>query len=202
MLEILIHGLLLGFGLILPLGVQNMFVFNQGANQPSYVRALPAIITASVCDTILISVAVLGVSLAVLTFSWLQTVLYGFGFFFLMYMGWVIWKSKPDEYATQRQSEPKKQILFAASVSLMNPHAIMDTIGVIGINSINYSGAEKWMFMLSVILVSWIWFFGLAFVGRQVVKLDPRGNFTAKLNKISATIIWGLAIYMGLSLWR
>jgi len=202
MLEILLHGLLLGFGLILPLGVQNLFVFNQGANQPSYFRALPAIITASICDTILISIAVLGVSFVVLTFSWLKAVLYGFGFFFLIYMGWVTWKSETNERTSQRQSEPKKQILFAASVSLMNPHAIMDTVGVIGINSLNYSGAEKWMFTISIILVSWIWFFGLAFAGRQVVKLDSRGKFITKINKVSAMIIWGLAFYMGLSLWR
>ncbi len=37
----------------------------------------------------------------------------------------------------------KKQILFAASVSLLNPHAILDTIGVIGTNSIQYIGSEK-----------------------------------------------------------
>ncbi|MCR2807994.1 LysE/ArgO family amino acid transporter [Paenibacillus soyae] len=202
MLEILFHGLLLGFGLILPLGVQNLFVFNQGANQPSYFRALPAIITASICDTILISIAVLGVSVVVFTFSWLKAVLYGFGFVFLIYMGWAIWRSEPNESASQRQSEPKKQILFAASVSLLNPHAIMDTIGVIGINSLNYSGAEKWMFTISIILVSWIWFFGLAFVGRQVVKLDSRGKFITQINKVSAIIIWGMAIYMGLSLFR
>ncbi len=202
MLEIVLQGILLGFGLILPLGVQNLFVFNQGATQPSYLRALPAVITASVCDTILISTAVLGLSLVVLTFSWLKAVLYGFGFFFLIYMGWVIWRSEPIESTMQRRSEPKKQILFAASVSLMNPHAILDTIGVIGINSLNYSGAEKWVFTVSIILVSWIWFFGLAFAGRQAVKFDSRGKFISLLNKASAIIIWGLAIYMGLSLWR
>ncbi|RKP58256.1 amino acid transporter [Cohnella endophytica] len=202
MLEIVLHGLLLGFGLILPLGVQNLFVFNQGANQPSFIRALPAILTASICDTILIFTAVIGVSFVVLSFSWLQTALYGFGFLFLMYMGWVIWKSEPHGGASQRKSEPKQQILIAASVSLLNPHAIMDTIGVIGINSLNYSGSEKWIFTLSIILVSWIWFFGLAFVGRQVVKLDSRGKFISKLNKVSAIMIWGLAFYMGLSLWH
>ena len=31
--NLLIHGLLLALGLILPLGAQNVFVFNQGANK-------------------------------------------------------------------------------------------------------------------------------------------------------------------------
>ncbi len=31
MSEAIIHGIILAFGLIIPLGVQNVFVFNQGA---------------------------------------------------------------------------------------------------------------------------------------------------------------------------
>ncbi|AKP77163.1 arginine exporter protein [Priestia megaterium Q3] len=33
MFTVVIHALLLAFGLILPLGVQNVFVFNQGAER-------------------------------------------------------------------------------------------------------------------------------------------------------------------------
>ena len=53
-------------------------------------------------------------------------------------MGFVIWRSNPSNDIKQRKQHAiKKQILFAASVSLLNPHAILDTIGVIGTNSIN-----------------------------------------------------------------
>ncbi|WP_029192279.1 LysE/ArgO family amino acid transporter [Paenibacillus harenae] len=198
MLDIIVHGLILGFGLILPVGVQNMFVFNQGANQPSYLRALPVVLTASVCDTLLILAAVLGVSVAVLAFSWLQVLLYGFGFFFLLYMGWSLWRSKPGSDASQRVKEPRKQILFAATVSLLNPHAIMDTIGVIGINSLNYAGGERWLFTISVMLVSWLWFFGLAFAGFRIGRRDAHGRFISRLNKVSACMIWGMAAYMAI----
>lgn len=60
MLGAAIHGFLLAFGLILPLGVQNVFVFNQGAAGRKLRRALPAVLTAAVGDTILIMLAVLG----------------------------------------------------------------------------------------------------------------------------------------------
>lgn len=36
MLAALLHGIALAFGLILPLGAQNVFVFNQGASQPQF----------------------------------------------------------------------------------------------------------------------------------------------------------------------
>jgi L-lysine exporter family protein LysE/ArgO len=39
-----IHGFVLALGLILPLGVQNVFIFNQGAVQPRFYKALPAIL--------------------------------------------------------------------------------------------------------------------------------------------------------------
>ncbi|RZH87840.1 amino acid transporter, partial [Staphylococcus aureus] len=41
-----LHGILLALGLILPLGAQNVFVFNQGANQKKMINALPVVITA------------------------------------------------------------------------------------------------------------------------------------------------------------
>jgi L-lysine exporter family protein LysE/ArgO len=202
-IEAFIHGFVLAFGLIIPLGVQNVFVFNQGAAQPSLIRALPVVITAAVCDTLLILLAVLGVSLAVLTFVWIKTLLFAVGFFFLLYMGWVTWKSKPaaDSGGEQPQSfTAKRQILFAASVSLLNPHAILDTIGVIGTSSLTYSGDEKWAFTLACILVSCLWFFALAVAGRMAKRLDRSGKWIRRVNYLSALIIWAVAFYMGAKL--
>jgi L-lysine exporter family protein LysE/ArgO len=46
-------------------------------------------------------------------------------------MGYVTWESKPNNQSSSAKIlSAKKQIVFAASVSLLNPHAIMDTIGV------------------------------------------------------------------------
>ncbi|WP_368906963.1 LysE/ArgO family amino acid transporter [Bacillus wiedmannii] len=197
MSEAIIHGIILAFGLIIPLGVQNVFVFNQGASQPNILRAAPVVLTASICDTLLILIAVQGVSLVLLTFSWLTNTLYIIGFFFLLYMGFVIWRSNPSNDIKQENSMPlKKQILFAASVSLLNPHAILDTIGVIGTNSIQYIGSEKWAFTLATIIVSWIWFISLALAGKFLKRMDSTGKTIVLLNKFSGLIIWGVALYM------
>ena len=134
MLEAFIHGVVLAFGLILPLGVQNVFIFNQGAVHKKFIRAFPAIITASVCDTLLILLAVAGVSIIILSFSWLRTFLFLVGFLFLVYMGWLMWRDASEVSLNEVSNSftAKRQVLFAASVSLLNPHAILDTIGVIG----------------------------------------------------------------------
>ncbi|MFD0049712.1 LysE/ArgO family amino acid transporter [Actinomycetes bacterium NPDC127524] len=198
MLAAAIHSFILSFGLILPLGVQNIFVFNQGAIQPRFSKALPAIFTAAICDTLLISMSILGVSVMVFEYTPIKLALYSGGIFFLIFMGFVTWKSK----SKQADSVPdvkfsaKKQITFALSVSLLNPHALLDTAGVIGTSSLHYDGASKLVFGFTSILVSWLWFSGLGIAGRLTGKMDPSGNFLNLLNKASALVMWTTAIYL------
>lgn len=189
MLQPLIHGLLLALGLILPLGAQNVFVFNQGANQKKISKALPVIITAGLCDTFFIVIAILGVSLILISMPTLQLFIYIIGFLFLMYMAWSLWTEKPSNIEEIEPMPAKKQILFALSVSLLNPHAIMDTVGVIGTSASVYDGYDKVVFSLATISVSWIWFVFLAILGRITGKIDKSGKYIVILNKVSSVIV-------------
>lgn len=195
MLVAVINGLLLSMSLILPLGIQNLFVFQQGASGSTYLRALPVIITAGLCDTILISIAVTGVSVIAFSNHWVKVMIMIIGILFLMYMGWQTWRSNATVHSDQRRDLTlKKQISFAASVSLLNPHAILDTIGVIGTSSLHYSGYDRLFFAIASIAVSWIWFFGLALAGRLFGRIDPSGRLMLYFNKISAVLMWLIAI--------
>jgi L-lysine exporter family protein LysE/ArgO len=201
MIEIILHATLLAFGLIMPLGAQNVFVFQQGAIQSTFWRVLPVIIVASICDTILITLAVTGVSVLVLANEWFELILISIGVLFLFFMGWLTWKSEVKKVDSELVALPiKKQIIFTASISILNPHAILDTIGVIGTSSLQYSGMEKFIFSITCITVSWIWFGLLAFLGRQVGRLDNSGKLMVILNRVSALIMWGLAIYLAINL--
>nr|WP_040952851.1 LysE/ArgO family amino acid transporter [Gorillibacterium massiliense] len=193
---VILHAVLLAFGLIMPLGVQNIFIFQQGASHGTLRRAVPAVVTAAFCDTLLIVLAVSGVSVLILANVWFKTILLAVGVVFLLYMGWATWSSKPRAFEEQMAYSLKKQITFAASVSLMNPHAIMDTIGVIGTSSIAYSGYERLAFTLSCIAVSWSWFTFLALIGRMVGRLDSSVRIMTVLNKCSAVIIWAVAVML------
>lgn len=195
-MEPLLHGIILAFGLILPLGVQNIFVFTQGATQPNMMRAFPAAITAAICDTILITLAILGLSMIVLQYEWIRLVLLLGGILFLMYMGGVIWRSDAPSIEGKGGMPIKKQILFALSVSLLNPHALLDTIGVIGTNAVKYSGQQLWLFMLACILVSWLWFTGLMMTGASLKKMHISDKVLLAFNKLSALFIWGTALYL------
>jgi len=197
-----IHGFILALGLILPLGVQNMFVFNQSAIQPRFSKALPAIITAALCDTLLIALAILGVSVIVLEYEWLRILLYILGIAFLGYTGMVLWRSKPAQHkqAAAQSFRPAKQVAFALSVSLLNPHAVIDTVGVVGTSSLQYTGVEKVAFAIVCIGVSWLWFLGLGIAGRTVGRLDQSGRLMPLVNRLSALIMWGTGAYLGYGL--
>jgi len=196
--NVIIHAVFLAFGLILPLGVQNIFVFQQGAYNRSFLRALPVVITAACCDTLLIVLAVSGVSVLVLGNAWLTTGLMLVGAAFLLYMGAMTWKSKPQPVReTGARVSVRKQILFAVSVSLLNPHAILDTIGVIGTSSLSYAGEERIAFTAACVAVSWLWFAFLALMGKWVGSLDSADSrLMTIINRCSAVLIWGVALLL------
>ncbi len=207
-MEAILHGFVLALGLILPLGVQNVFVFNQGAAQPRLSGALPAVLAAALCDTLLISLAVFGVSAVVLKLEALRFGLMLAGILFLAYMGFSLWRTKPADSlpidadgssgspAGVRALTPSRQILFALSVSLLNPHALLDTVGVIGTSALAYEGSAQIRFAAACIGVSWLWFAALATAGSVLRRFDGGGRLTALFNKASALFVWGTALYL------
>ncbi|MFZ5825237.1 MAG: LysE/ArgO family amino acid transporter [Bacillota bacterium] len=189
-----LHGFVLAFGLILPLGAQNTFVMTQGALHRRWAGALPAVLTAAVSDTLLITAAVSGLSLVILTIPWFKVALSWIGVLFLTYMGWATWRSQPEaERAVGERWPARRQIAFGASVSLLNPHAILDTVAVIGTNSLAYAGAPRLAFTLTTIAVSWLWFFGLATAGYLLGLAASGVRLQRRLNQASAVIMWAVA---------
>lgn len=192
-----LHGFCLALGLIVPLGVQNLFVFQQGIVQPKFSAAMPAVITAALCDMLLIILAVNGVSVFLVKFMLIKNILVFIGAIFLFYMGYLNWNSssinKKDDHGCLPAS---KQIFFATSVSLFNPYAFLDILGVIGTSSIYYKDEEKIIFTVACIMVSWIWFFGLAFAGRKVGAMKELTKTIKLINKISSLFIWGTGIFL------
>lgn len=80
-----VTGAMLVFSLILPLGVQNLFIFSQGANHRRLTGALPAVVTASLADTALIVTAVSGASLLLVNEPGWQRALALAGVLFLLF---------------------------------------------------------------------------------------------------------------------
>lgn len=190
----------MAFGLIIPLGVQNVFIFNQGMYHGKWRKALPAAVTASICDNLLILIAVLGVSVIVLKILWFKYLLGGAGVIFLLYMGYITWKNEPAAFSESDEKNEwplKKQVLFTATVSLLNPHAIIDTVGVIGTSSLAYpEPAVRMAFTASTMFISWCWFFFLMTTGHFLGRMDNITRIQRVVNKLSALIMWASSYLM------
>jgi L-lysine exporter family protein LysE/ArgO len=198
-----LHGFILAFGVIIPLGSQNFFILWHGAVRQRFREVLPVVVTAGICDTLLILLAVLGVSVIVLSFAWMKTTLIIAGFIFLIYMGIATWRSKAPT-PSSKAVEPislAKTISFTVMISLLNPHAILDTIGIVGVSSLSYQGYAKFAFTAACMMVSWTWFFSLAILGRFVGMKDKSGVLLKSFNKISAVVMWAAAIYLVYSMY-
>ena len=197
-MQAFVHGMVLALGLILPLGIQNLFIFTQGVTQTRFLRILPVVFTAGLCDTFLILLAVQGVSVFIVSFAGAKMFFSGIGIVFLSYMGWLTWNTKVVDSREQDEKvfTIKQQIVFTMTVSLLNPHAVLDTIGVIGTSSSNYMGHEKVWFTMACILISWGWFLLLAITGWRVGKEKGFTQLSGTVNKISAICMWLSALYM------
>jgi L-lysine exporter family protein LysE/ArgO len=195
------HGVVLAVGLIVALGPQNVFVFQQGATQSRFRRALPTVVTAGLSDTLLVSLSVFGVSVAVLRYPGVQRALFGAGALFLLYVGWSVYRSPTLSVDGGEALSAREQVGFTASVSLLNPHAILDTVGVIGTSALGYAGEERWLFAGGVVAVSWCWFAGLAASGHALGRSRSAAAEAAlaRLDAVSALVIWAVAAYMA---WR
>ncbi|MFW5999841.1 MAG: LysE/ArgO family amino acid transporter [Halorubrum sp.] len=93
----------------------------------------------------------------------------------------------------------REQVGFTASLSLLNPHAVLDTVGVIGTNALAYAAPSRWAFTAACLVVSWGWFLGLAAGGRLLGDAIATEGRLRYLNAISAGVVWAVALFMA---WR
>ena len=125
-------GLALGLALIVPIGAQNVFVFGQGVSL-GMPRALWAVVGAAVCDTILIVLGAAGTSALLNTVPGLRPAMLVAGALFLTYLGVKSLRAKPTDLDDETGVWSRGQVLRRTmAVSLLNPHAILDTVGVLG----------------------------------------------------------------------
>lgn len=204
MAQAFLHGLVLSLALILPLGPQNTFVLTQGTRSQKLREAAPVILTAAFSDTFLIMLAVAGVSLLVLAVPWLHTLMGLFGVLYILYMGtesWITSSRHSIETPGLAQMSRGRKIWYSLSVSLLNPHALIDTVGVIGAASVAYPHwHQKLAFGLGAVLVSWVWFFLLAIVGHAMGRVDQGGRVGFWIQRVSALLMWMIGLRLAFQL--
>jgi len=198
-------GLLLGLGLIMPIGPQNVFVVSQGL-AVGLPRALWAVLAAGCCDTLLIVAGVAGVSGLIATVPGVRPALLVFGAVFLTYLGVRSIRTAGGHLTVGPPGGPgaaagsvRQVVGRTVSVSLLNPHAILDMVGVIGAAVIAQPVDSRATFAAGTLSASWIWFLILAVGAAQARRLlTPRA--IAWFDRLSGAIMLVFAGYFALEL--
>lgn len=167
-MSVLKAGLMLGFGLIISMGPQNIFLIRQGLKKEyAYVSAL----VCSLCDMILILLSTLSIGKLIFIYPTAKKIMILIGVLFLVVYGAKsiysgIKQFKNTSPVHLNNSSPSisllKLLMTAISFSLLNPQAIVDTMIMIGGVVNQYPQEDQLMFVIGVIAASFLWFTGLA----------------------------------------
>lgn len=189
------QGFALGAGLIVAIGAQNVFVLTQGArrHRPWLVAGVCA-----GCDALLIALGVGGVGGLAARTPWLVTVLTLCGAAFLLAYGLRALKSavRGESLGLDEDSPPppvRAILLTALGVSLLNPHALLDTVVLIGGLSSRLDAGGRLSFGLGAGLASLCWFYSLSLGGRALAPVLRRPGAWRVLDGLVCLVMWGLA---------
>ena len=189
-----LQGLLLGFSLIVAIGAQNLFVFNQGLIG-KYVMIV--CLFCSLSDALLILIGYSGLYLIIENNVILQNFIILIGFLWLL--GYGVLKIREGLYFDQESNldiqishtnnrNLYKTILAISGITWLNPHVYLDTVFLIGSISNSVQSEKQFSFLLGTISSSFLFFFFLGYMGFKIGPLIKSPNLWKKIN-ISLGII-------------
>ena len=186
----------MGGGLIIAIGSQNAFVLRQGLKHDRH------FIIASVCflsDAFLILVGGLGVGTIIASTPWFGNVAAIGGAIFLgIYGGLAFRRALHKETLSVKDDSTnsitvKSAIFTALGFSLLNPHAFLDTVVLLGGISGQHDWPDRSWFIGGAITASFLWFYALAYGAEKLAPLFNKPLTWRVLDGIIAVIMWWIA---------
>ena len=183
-----LQGLLLGFSLIIAIGAQNLFVFNQGLIG-KYVMIV--CLFCSLSDALLILIGYSGLYLIIENNVILQNFIILIGFLWLL--GYGVLKIREGMSFDQESNidiqishtnnrNLYKTILAISGITWLNPHVYLDTVFLIGSISNSVQSEKQFSFLLGTISSSFLFFFFLGYMGFKIGPLIKSPNLWKKIN--------------------
>jgi L-lysine exporter family protein LysE/ArgO len=205
---VLVKGFLLGAGLIIVLGPQNLFLLQQGLRR-RHLFLTPLLCT--LCDLVLITLGVGGVGAAIAGDERLLTAITLGGAAFLLGYGVrslrSVWYTQPATIPEPTAITPlslKGTILATLSFSLLNPSAYLDTVLMIGTAGSQFPIDERVVFGAGALLASALWFFSLTYGASRLGPLLHRPAAWRMFDLVNGCLMVGIAgsLCVTHSVWR
>ncbi len=189
-----IAGLLLGLGLIIAIGAQNVFVLQQGLRR-SHVFAV--CLTCALSDALLITIGVGGFQLVASQADWIEPVLTLGGALFLFAYGAIsarraIWPHASVKVGTGEKQPLPAVLATCLALTFLNPHVYLDTVVLMGAVSTQYE--PRLAFGLGAVAASFVWFFALGYGAGRISHWFESPRTWRILDSFVALIMWGIAL--------
>lgn len=187
-----------GFGLIVAIGAQNIFVIRQGVARRN---AFAVATTATICDALLIVAGVAGVGAIVASRPWLAaTAGVGGAIFLLVYGGLALRdavRNEPSDWESLPVASGARGAVAATlAISLLNPHVYLDTVVLLGGIGGQFPAADRTAFAVGAVTASTLWFYGLAFGARALGPLFRLPVARRGLDLFVAVVMFALALFL------
>tara|TARA_Y200000002_G_scaffold360844_1_gene346437 strand:+ start:397 stop:1029 length:633 start_codon:yes stop_codon:yes gene_type:complete len=195
------QGLLLGLSLIIAIGAQNLFVFNQGLIGK---HIFLVCLFCSISDTFLILIGYLGIYIIINDNIFLQNLIIFLGFIWLLIYGilkirygLLIDKNNFNIYFTEISNRSLTKTLFAlAGITWFNPHVYLDTVFLIGSISNSIEQQKQIPFLIGCMSSSFLFFFLIGYLGFKIGPLIKTPIMWKKINILFGIIMIILAFYI------
>ncbi|WP_377505436.1 LysE/ArgO family amino acid transporter [Octadecabacter sp. R77987] len=189
-------GFTTAFALILAIGAQNAFVLRQGLLR-QHVFWLCLFCAAS--DALLITAGVVGFGVIVAQFPSLPVVMALGGAAFLFAYGamrfWAAWKGDYALTLAGKSASLGVTLATAAAFTWLNPHVYLDTLGLIGAISTDFTAPrEKLAFGIGAVTSSFVFFFSLGYGARLLAPVMQSARAWQVLDVIIGVVMWALAL--------
>lgn len=188
-------GFVTAFSLILAIGAQNAFVLRQGLLRA---HVFWLCLLCAVSDALLITAGVVGFGAIVTLYPTFPKIMaYGGATFLLLYGATRFRAAYRGDYALVLEGKSAglwPTLATAAAFTWLNPHVYLDTLGLIGAISTQFTEPpEKTAFGIGAALSSFVFFFGLGYGARMLAPIMQSTRAWRGLDLLIGIVMWILA---------
>ncbi len=193
-----IQGLGLGLGMIVPIGAQNAYLINQGIRRNFHLLAATVCV---ICDVMLIGLGIFGAGEFLSRNPLALQIITVAGIAFLSVYGAVSFKKAVKGVTTSVESDGKAAmvrgkrgvLLGALAVTLLNPHAYLDTMVILGSIGSQMEQELRLAFAMGTFSASVIWFFSLSSAAAKFAPWLSKPRIQRTIDFIVSLIMWAIA---------
>lgn len=198
-MEFLLQGLVLGFGYVAPIGMQNLYVINSALREER-LKAYRVAFTTIFFDISLALACFFGIGLLLDKVPFLKNAMIIIGSIVVIYIGYGIIKSSPDiTKEVKLEKDYFKIVRDTFTVTWLNPQAIIDGSLLLGGYNAYVPEKYKIYFILGFCMASFLWFTSLTTI-MSLFKAKINNRVIKWINIICGAIIIFFGIKLAISL--